>query len=235
MAKKLNKSGKNYSIKVTLGHAHVSRLVWAYTREVEESLGYVKQIKNLDEILEKSPVLTRRVLSPLYENLSVLEPLMECYLAGRDGKTFETGFNNGDGQLYDLLEKIRRLIKEFPSKLEDFYQNYSINRKQLLAKSPVCEICKERGANHYFSNVKVHNQCLGRVNSKYCEYCGNLYLNNEQKCNNKSECSSYELKKAEATKGPYGSISMQIPKEVVDKAKETVKEKGSNYKERGGN
>lgn len=234
MAKKLNKSGRNYSIKVTLEHALVSRLVWAYTREVEEDLKQVKSIKNLDEIIAKSRMLTSVAFHPLYENLSVLEPLMECYLAGSDGKTLETTFNNGDEQLYNLLVEIRMFVKEFPPRLEEFYQNYSSYRQKLLEKSPICKICNKRGANHYFANVKIHNQCLNKVEAKYCEYCANLYLNGEEKCTNKTECEKYQLKDAVASQGsPYGSVSMKIPLEMINKAKREAGEVNSYYK--GGN
>jgi len=232
MTKKVKKSGRDYSKKVTIDRALVSRLVWAYRRDIEESINYVKSIKNLANIREKSPVLTSIALHPLYESLYTLEPLVECYLAGNDGKTSDTGFTIGDGQLYELLREIHEFVKKFPPKLTVFYKNYSDYDKRRLAKSPICEICKERGANHYFSNVIVHNQCLSKVESKYCECCGILYLHNEQKCTNKPKCSNYQLKTTKTGScTPYGSISMQITKEQFDKAKKEAGEKNTLYKE----
>lgn len=217
--------------KVTIDCNLVSRLVWAYRREIEECLNRIKTIKNLDQIVEKSPILTSVVFHPLYENLLVLEPLIECYLAGRDGKTIDTGFNIGDGKLYDLLNEIRKFVKEFPPKLDDFYKIYSAYNDDILARSPICEICKERGANHYFSNVKVHDTCLDKVDSKCCEYCGNLYLHDEQKCSNKSECSNYQLKEAKAANSQHGAITMRIPKEETDKIEREAKQGSTSYKE----
>lgn len=227
------KSRRNYSIKVTLGNYHISRLVWAYRKEIIECLNHVKSIKNLHAILVKSKVLKSVVLDPLRENLSVLEPLMECYLAGRDGKSFDTVFNIGDGQLYDLLVEIREFIQEFPPRLEKFYQNYSSDRQRLLEKSPICKICNEHGARMHYANAIIHERCLEKVKARYCEYCGSLYLSHEEKCTNKLECAKYLLKDAIATKtGSDDFVSMNIPLEMLNKAKQTIKEGSSHYKGR---
>lgn len=220
---------RRYPTKVTLDCYYVAHLVWAYKREIEKSLNDVKRIKNIDKIFAKSKVLTWVALRPLKEDLSILEPLMECYLAGRDGKTRDTGFNMGDGQLYKLLEEIRRFIKEFPPHLETFYQNYTVYYKErILPRSPVCKICNERGASHHYANAKVHSECLEKINAKYCEYCTNLYLNSEMKCTNKPECANYQLKDAKAKGMPLGVISMQIPKELINKTKTEAQEKNQH-------
>jgi len=212
--KKVNKELSNqklkrrHSTKVTLDLYYVERLVWAYKRELEESFNDVKRHKNIDKIIAKPTELRWFVLCGLTGNLSVLEQLIECYLDGRDGKTDDTGFNAGDGLLFGLLEEIRRFIKEFPPHLEIFYQNYTVYYKEhILPKSAVCKICNERGANHRYANVKVHSECLEKINAKYCEFCTNLYLNGEMECTNKPECVNYQLKEAKAKIKPHGVMS----------------------------
>lgn len=227
------KTRKQY--KVTLGSYHIGRLVWAYRREINEDINRIKHIKNLDEIQAKSKVLTSVALHPLYENLSILEPVMECYLAGRDGKNSHAGFNIGDGELFDILSEIRSYIETFPPQVESFYQNYKDKNERLLKFSPVCIICNKHGARMYYSNAKVHNECLSSINAKYCEYCANLYVRGKEKCTNKPECSNYQLKDAKSTNDtPHGAISVQIPKEQADKIEKEIKEERSNYKG-GGN
>ena len=238
MAKKVDRKLSNQKLKrrypteVTLDRYYVKRLVWAYKREIEESLNEVKRIKNIDKIIAKSKVLTWVALRPLKEDLSVLEPLMECYLAGSDGKTYDTGFNMGEGQLYELLEEIRRFIKEFPPHLEIFFQNYTAYyNERILPKSPVCSICNERGANYLYANARVHPKCLEKINAKYCEYCTNLYLDGEMKCTNKPGCANYQLKEARVKSTPHGIISMQIPKELINKTKTEAQGKNQHGKE----
>lgn len=212
---------------VKLGYYHISRFVWSITRDLNKEVQRVKSIKNLETILNRSPMLTHVALYNLNEAIYLLEPMMDCYLEDRGKES--SYYTNGDGSLFEELTEVRRYIQKFSPKVESFFNGYFKYHEKILSKSPICEICKKRGANYRFANVQIHSTCLKTVDAKCCEYCATLYLNGEEKCEVKPECKNYQLKK-ESGGESNSYLSMKISVEDINKIKNQIGDGQNLYK-----